>query len=242
MTCACRRADFLTLTRLVLCGVAGLIAAGPSAVFAEDPPATEAAAKAPWHWVFLVTGRSSSEFPRESLEKMQQAHLANFGRLAEQDLLIAAGPMADPDKKLRGICVVRAKSADEMASRFAEDPFVREGLLRVESQPVTFVHGALQLVLEDVGLEEHQLLILESRDPQFDAAAILQRMEDRHPSQLSVSLEASEGVQRRGLAVYPKVDAELIKTEWQKDDAIATGSGSIRVMPLYLAKGAITSR
>jgi uncharacterized protein YciI len=51
---------------------------------------------------------------------MQAAHLANFGRLQKAGKLFTAGPLADPQRKMRGIVVVKAadlKSLSELRAR-----------------------------------------------------------------------------------------------------------------------------
>ena len=65
-------------------------------------------------WVFLTTGKSTKGVEKEEVEKMQAEHLANFKRLAEEEKLLLAGPLADPEKKLRGIVVLKAKNQNDL--------------------------------------------------------------------------------------------------------------------------------
>ena len=52
------------------------------------------------YWIFLTAGKSSQGTERSEIEKMQAAHLANFGRLYKAGKLLTAGPLADPQKKM----------------------------------------------------------------------------------------------------------------------------------------------
>jgi uncharacterized protein YciI len=65
------------------------------------------------------------------LEKLQEAHLANIRRLAEEGTMAIAGPLTD-DGVLRGVFVFQAGTIDE-AKRLSEtDPAVQAGRLVVD--------------------------------------------------------------------------------------------------------------
>lgn len=74
------------------------------------------------YFVFLVTGKSTQGTAAEEVQKMQAAHLENFGRLAKIGDLLAAGPCADPEKIVRGIVVIKATSLADAESKFESDP------------------------------------------------------------------------------------------------------------------------
>ena len=65
---------------------------------------------------------------------LQRGHIDNFKRLFAEGRLQAAGPLADPARRQRGIVVVRAASLDELTSYFLPDGYVREGYMRLNAQ------------------------------------------------------------------------------------------------------------
>lgn len=66
--------------------------------------------------------------------RIQKAHLANIGKLAETGLLVLAGPFGD-DGKLRGLFIFDVKTMEEARKLADSDPAVQAGRLRVELHP-----------------------------------------------------------------------------------------------------------
>ena len=110
-------------------------------------------------WIFLTTGKkSSSDYKREEIEEMQKKHLDNFKRLANAGKLLVAGPMADPNKKLRGIVVLKMKDTSRLTEMFKPDPFVSNGLMDIDICPAELVHGKVNLKGLDDGFDELRLV------------------------------------------------------------------------------------
>ena len=66
--------------------------------------------------------------------QIQQAHMANIGRLHEAGKIVMAGPMGY-DKDLRGIFIMDCKDSAEAASYIKTDSAVLTGRLRFEIHP-----------------------------------------------------------------------------------------------------------
>jgi hypothetical protein len=242
MNCAFHQGSVRFVPRFVV----GLWLAAAAFCLTWTDAKADAGDEDPWQFVLMVTGRSAKELPHDSpeklqsmLEQMQGEHLGNFGKLASQQLLSAAGPLGDPERKLRGICVVRAADEKALGERFTNDPFVREGLLKLEPQLLTPVHGEFKLVLEPSALEEYRLVILEADAADLDAAAVLRQMQTTYPSLLAATLGPREGCSRRGFAIYPKVDDQAVTDAWSSDPSVASGKMKLRIMPLFLSRGAL---
>jgi uncharacterized protein YciI len=131
----------LLLVSLALAAAPG----GPTA------PATGASEKGPLgyemsHYVvaFLYRGPSWSAEETPESAKIQEAHLANIQRLADEKKLLLAGPFTDGGD-LRGLFVLDVPTVDEAKALCDTDPAVRAGRLRVELHPwysakgITFV-------------------------------------------------------------------------------------------------------
>jgi uncharacterized protein YciI len=105
---------------------------------AAPPAAQPAPAPAPfvfeqYQLVLLKRPAAPTDYPRERLMEIQQAHLAHMGALGEAGHLVIAGPFSDQeDETLRGLALYQVGSVEE-ARRMAEaDPAVQAGRLEVE--------------------------------------------------------------------------------------------------------------
>ena len=67
---------------------------------------------------------------RDSIEsqKLQKAHLANIGRMAEEGKLVLAGPFFG-DGELRGIYIFDVPSVEEAVKLTSSDPAIQAGSL-----------------------------------------------------------------------------------------------------------------
>jgi uncharacterized protein YciI len=123
------------------------------------------------YFVFLVTGKSTQGTAQEEVQKMQAAHLENFGRLAKINELSAAGPCADPEKKVRGIVVIHANSIADAESKFSPDPYVSEGFMKTEIHQYQKVAGKFAIPADASQLERSVIVIVSSDEkwPMDDA-------------------------------------------------------------------------
>lgn len=117
-----------------------LLAALPAAAQPPVPPPPAPPAESPAPMVFeqyqlvlLKRPAAPTDYPRERLMEIQQAHLAHMGALGEAGHLVIAGPFSDQeDETLRGLALYQVGSVEE-ARRMAEaDPAVQAGRLEVE--------------------------------------------------------------------------------------------------------------
>jgi uncharacterized protein YciI len=83
---------------------------------------------------FLYRGPSWSPGESPELQKIQDGHMANIQRLAQEGKLLLAGPFTD-DGDLRGMFVFQVASLEEAKALCDTDPAVKAGRLRVELHP-----------------------------------------------------------------------------------------------------------
>lgn len=88
-----------------------------------------------YYLVLLKRGTKAKEYTKEELTKIQNGHLANINKLAEQGYLDIARPM-DKDEDLRGIFIIKNVKNEEEAKKLVEtDPAVIAGRLSYEIHP-----------------------------------------------------------------------------------------------------------
>lgn len=83
--------------------------------------------------VFLMKGQNRSQDSLE-VEKIQEGHMANIRRLAEEGKLIVAGPFLD-DGNLRGIFIFDVPTMEDAKALCETDPAIKSGRLSYEIHP-----------------------------------------------------------------------------------------------------------
>lgn len=86
-----------------------------------------------YQMVLLYKGPNRNQDSSETM-RLQEAHLANIQRLADEGKLIVAGPFLD-DKDLRGIFIFDVESGDEVRKLVETDPAIKAGRLIYEIHP-----------------------------------------------------------------------------------------------------------
>jgi uncharacterized protein YciI len=83
--------------------------------------------------VMLEAGDSAEQDP-EVLAELQRGHMANMQRLAEEGLLVMAGPFIDGGER-RGIFVFAVESVEQAKELTASDPAIQAGRLKADYWP-----------------------------------------------------------------------------------------------------------
>jgi uncharacterized protein YciI len=91
---------------------------------------------------FLVAGPNRKGDSDPETERIQAAHMAHIGKMADAGQLVAAGPFLE-EHKLRGIYVFKLSSLDEARAVAAQDPAVQAGRLVLDLHPWLVAEGVL---------------------------------------------------------------------------------------------------
>ncbi len=88
-----------------------------------------------YYFVMLTKGDKRDEnMDQQKLQELQNAHLANIDRLAEEGRILVAGPFID-DKDWRGLFIFDAKSKEEVEELLKTDPMISAGWLATDIRP-----------------------------------------------------------------------------------------------------------
>jgi uncharacterized protein YciI len=83
--------------------------------------------------VLLVRAPNPPELPKAQLDELQEKHIANIHRLADEGKLLKAGPMEDASgRNVRGMYILKTDSVDQAREWVATDPTVKAGRLAPE--------------------------------------------------------------------------------------------------------------
>ena len=86
-----------------------------------------------YQMVFLYKGPNRNQDSVEAM-RIQEEHLKNIQRLADEGKLIVAGPFLD-NQDLRGIFIFDVESEKEVMELVETDPAIKAGRLRYEVHP-----------------------------------------------------------------------------------------------------------
>ena len=87
----------------------------------------------PYVMALLKAGPNRDQDSTTAAE-LQQAHMANIARMAEEGMLVLAGPFLD-DGALRGIYVFNVATVEEARALTETDPAIQAGRLEMELHP-----------------------------------------------------------------------------------------------------------
>jgi len=120
-----------TLRRILLLA----FASAPFAVGHAAAPALEDDGMQLYYLVFLRPDPGRRHIERAEGERIQSAHMANIQKMAQDGVLVAAGPMDDQPTTISGIFVFRAETLAEAQRIAALDPTVAERRNTVDVHP-----------------------------------------------------------------------------------------------------------
>ena len=80
--------------------------------------------------VLLVRPPNPPDMPKAELDQLQEKHLANIRRLADEGKLLKAGPFEDfSGRNVRGMFILKTDSVDQAREWVATDASVKAGRL-----------------------------------------------------------------------------------------------------------------
>jgi uncharacterized protein YciI len=209
-----------------------------------------------YYVAFLKRGPKALGMPKEEAERIQEAHMAHIRRMADEEVLVGAGPFSD-DGELRGIFIFKVASLEEAQRWTADDPAVKAGRLVMD------LHGWMGP--KGIGapykarmkadpsskpqMRTYQFGIFK-RGPKFIAGdtPALRELVRRHLGR--VTAETREGVLLAagpftgesdwlGLLFYDLPTTEAARARAEQDPFVKAGHATVEVHPLFMDSGVL---
>lgn len=179
---------------------------------------------------------------------MQKLHIENFVAQAKRERLFAAGPVADPNKTLRGIVGVRATGIDKVPEPFRDDPYVEKGFMKLETNEIVREIGGFEMILDEVGMEEHRLALFTAKQPVSKPSDSEKGKQWEYWKRLveqgdaAVAFQFSEDSPRHAVAVLKKSDDASVQSLVNKSPLMESNKIDCQIIPLYVSKGVLNYR
>jgi uncharacterized protein YciI len=197
--------------------------------------------------VFLRRPSNAPQLTQEAGEKLQEAHMANIGKLYAEHKLVLAGPFMD-DTSLRGIFVLQADSIEQAREWTGTDPAVKAGRLAEE------IHGPWLVSPNAIhnpadtnqGMEQYTVVLLNRGEKWNTPGPALSDVIERHNAFFKQMEEPNVAIAGR-IAVADTGDLRetiifCMETERttrliQDDPAVKAGVFKPEIHPWITAKG-----
>ncbi|AMV33816.1 YciI-like protein [Pirellula sp. SH-Sr6A] len=199
-------------------------------------------------FIFLTTGRTTAGVEKEEVQKMQKLHIDNFVAQGKKGLLFAAGPVADPQKTLRGIVGVRAQDRERVPELFRDDPYVDQGFMKLEINGIDRELGKFEMILDPVGMEEHRLALFTKKESVEAPSQSERNQQWEYWQQVAREGKASAAFQfddrspRLSVAILKNTGEASVQELVQKDPLLGGGKVDSQIIPLYVSKGVLNYR
>lgn len=201
-------------------------------------------------FVYLVRGEGRESFSDDQIQKMQGDHLANIDRMWKEKIAIVAGPFGTEGPRRGFVLIKRSALKDKKAveSEFADDPFVKNGLLKVEVFKWMTTKSAIHEVKEDAVMKEYVFVIYNRpKDrPEFSdefsektqAAHLAHNHEMKEKHKMLIAGPFEDGGKMRGILIFNRADMEAVKKIVGADPWVKAGGLEAEFFKLYVAQGA----
>jgi uncharacterized protein YciI len=122
------------LLALLLASLMGFTGRSPAQDGKKDAKPTEEKYEMKQYWMVFLKKGSHRDHDSITTARIQEGHIANINRLADEGKILVAGPFGD-DGDLRGIFIMDCKDEDEVRGLCESDPAVKTGRLAFEIHP-----------------------------------------------------------------------------------------------------------
>ena len=199
-----------------------------------------------YQFVMLRAGTNTSQPGAEAVAKMQQEHLDGLIELNQKRVNLLFGPFLDKGD-LRGIAVLDVPDADAARKAFANDPYVKAGLLSLEVKPwlcetnhffpPETPHTAEQFVLGFLMRATNRVQLPAEESQKIQAGHLAYMEELYKKGKLPIAGPFGDNSEWRGLVIYRVNTVDEAKELAAGDPAVKAGRLVIDARPWMTFKG-----
>jgi uncharacterized protein YciI len=221
-----------------------LLVGNPTALFGQEKPAP-AFKMVEFHMALLKRGPQWTDKKTPDKTEILAQHLAYFTGLLDSDRAVIGGPLTD-DGEIRGLYVLRAKSASQALAWAAADPAVRAGYFAVEMHPwwseevMKKAASPMKMTTAYIGFLSRGEKWTPEKTPQTEELqkahiANINKLADM--KKLVVAGPFGDNGQLRGIFVFRVASLEEAKELAATDPSVQAGRLSIDMHPWLVPEG-----
>ncbi|MCA0361723.1 MAG: YciI family protein [Armatimonadetes bacterium] len=192
-------------------------------------------------------GERKREYSQDELQEMQKAHIGNLGRLFSEKKAPAAGPFAERGE-FRGIVILQMP-LDKIPAEFEQDPFVKEGLLKITVNSWMMPKGLFAWPQSEEFKMHNYSLVRWLKGPNWtaDVSEELSKANVAHVTRnLSQMRDGSACIhgpvgdptgEWRGLSIFPTDDKAKVEALLAEDPLLKRGHFRVEIKPLMMGAG-----
>lgn len=195
-----------------------------------------------YYFVMLNSNPNKQELPKEQVNAIQAAHLANIDSLAKAGSLVAAGPFNGGG----GLFILKAESLALAQTIMNSDPAIKANRFITELYPMMLNIGSVCPVGENYEMTEYQFVKYQPVKEKIEelGAEKLKKLQAKHLRFLKevahpvhFIAEASFQPENGGFFVSRKGEEEAIDKFLQNDPLTKSGCFKADLKILWIAKG-----
>lgn len=188
-------------------------------------------------FVFLNTNPDKPQISEEEINELQTAHLENIGRLAEEGIMLAAGPFDGGG----GLFILETESLESANQILYSDPAIKANRFKLEVYPFELVVNDICVATEPYEMVTYQFVRLKPQPNYFGKVDLTKSTNKNYFSKLNknndfVVVHGSFG-NEGGMIIFdfekPQQAADIIS----ENPLVKEGQLEFEIRPLWIAKG-----
>lgn len=196
-------------------------------------------------FLIFMRGSGADNFTADELTKMQEGHIANLTRLYKEKKSPVAGPFGSRGD-MRGIVILNLPKK-EVPKEFENDPFVKNGLLKIELHDWVCDSTVFAWPESDLGMTTYVLGIAKKGESWSEKQG--SELQASHLGTIASLMEKGDLYAAgpitghdtwRGFYIFPaegEIDNKAIEARVASDPMFKTKHLELELHPLWLGKG-----
>lgn len=194
-----------------------------------------------YYFVFLNTNPDRTPLDSAAVMQLQEGHIANIQRLADEKKMIVAGPFYTGG----GIFIFQANSIDSVNNWLATDPAIRAGRFKLETMPLVPQIGKLCAVDSVYTMVTYQFTRYLPSDPSLDplrGVAYKNFVDKLNTDSLLIYAGLFDNDQRDGFLITDIPDSAAAVSRLNGLELVQFGGVTASTKQLWIAKESFCSR